>query len=102
MAALLSAVTTRTTITTIVRVQATHAELYLLYKKKEPQALRIELPPVLGAIREAHAAMREPPEHAGQASPLDELARLVALLDRGLLTRAEFDQLKAKLISGLP
>lgn len=101
MAALLSALATRTTVTTIVRVQATHAELFLLHAKKEPQALRIQLSPALGAIREAQAAMREPPEHADRTAALDELDRLVALLDRGLITRAESGQLKAKLISGL-
>jgi Short C-terminal domain len=34
------------------------------------------------------------------ASVLDQLDRLASLLDRGLLTREEFEQLKAKLISG--
>jgi hypothetical protein len=101
-AALLSALTTRTTITTIMRVQATRAELFLLHTKKGPQELRVELSPALGAIRQARATSQQSPEPAGQATPLDDLARLVSLLDRGLLTRAEFDQLKAKLISGLP
>ena len=36
----------------------------------------------------------------GSASLVNELSRLAGLLDTGLLTRAEFDQLKAKLIAG--
>ena len=31
----------------------------------------------------------------------DRLTKLASLLDQGLLTRAEFDELKAKLITGL-
>jgi Short C-terminal domain len=102
MAALLSALTTRTTITTIMLVQATRAELFLLNKKTSPQAFRIQLSPVLGSIREARTLVPAPAqETAGNLSPVDELAKLASLLDRGLLTRAEFDELKAKLITGL-
>jgi hypothetical protein len=100
MAALLSALTTRATITTIVLVQAIRAELFLLNKKASPQAFRIQLSPVLGSIREAQA-LAPAQETASNLSPVDELAKLASLLDRGLLTRAEFDELKAKVITGL-
>jgi hypothetical protein len=56
----------------------------------------------IGAIREA----RPPPTVADQVtppsrtSPVDELTRLAALLNDGLLTREEFDRLKARLIAG--
>ena len=45
----------------------------------------------------------QPPESlAGQPpeSLVGELGKLASMLDNGLLTRAEFDQLKARLISG--
>jgi hypothetical protein len=55
----------------------------------------------------AHSALARARGHpAGQAhaapahgSIADELGRLAALADRGVLTREEFDQLKAKLIA---
>jgi len=56
----------------------------------------------LGAIRAARAASAEsikaktPPP--GFASPVEELAKLAEMLQAGLLTREEFDQLKAELL----
>jgi hypothetical protein len=37
---------------------------------------------------------------AGQLSVADELERLAALVDRGLLTREEFEAQKQKLLNG--
>jgi hypothetical protein len=54
-------------------------------------------------VREAQASAAssgDDGEHAGSASLVDELARLAGFLEKGLLTREEFDQLKAKLITG--
>jgi putative oligomerization/nucleic acid binding protein len=58
----------------------------------------------LGAIRAARAASAEnakaktlPP---GAASSVGELAKLVEMLQAGLLTREEFDQLKAEILRG--
>jgi Short C-terminal domain len=51
----------------------------------------------ISAIRETRASLA----NAGDAGSLvDELTRLAGLLDQGLLTRDEFDQLKARLIAG--
>jgi Short C-terminal domain len=103
IAAVLNALTTRTTIKTVVRVQASGAELFVLNTTVTPEALRISLSRALGAIREAQASatnLAPTPQNSGTGSVIDELSRLAGLLDSGLLTREEFDRLKAKLIAG--
>ena len=96
VASVLNALTTKTTITTIVRVQATNCELFLLWTKTTPEQLRMELSRPLGAIRAARASAEQMP--AGPASPVAELSKLADMLQAGLLTREEFDQLKAKIL----
>lgn len=67
IAAVLNALTARTAITTIIRVQAGNCELFLLWTKTTPDQLRIELSKPLGAIRAARAAADQAP--ASPASP---------------------------------
>jgi hypothetical protein len=98
VAAVLNALTTKTTITTILRVQGTNCELFLLWTKTTPGQLRIELSRPLGAIRAARAAVDRTPARPG--SPVAELSKLADMLQAGLLSREEFDQLKAKLLHG--
>jgi hypothetical protein len=99
VAAVLNALTTRTTITTVARVQAVGAELFLLETAMTPQQLRMHLSRPLGVIRLAQAARPDDRPAPGRASLVDELARLASMLDSGLLTREEFDTLKARLLS---
>jgi hypothetical protein len=56
LASVLNALTTKTRITTIIRVQAAACELFLLWTQAPPEQLRIELSQPLGAIRAARAA----------------------------------------------
>ena len=56
VAAVLNALTTRTSIKTIVRIQATGCELFLLHTRLTPEQLRITMSHPLGAIRSARAA----------------------------------------------
>ena len=104
IASVLNALTTRTSITTIVRIQGTGCELFLLHRQSTPDQLRMTMSRALGAIRAARAASAEsakaktPPP--GAASSVGELAKLVEMLQAGLLTREEFDQLKAELLRG--
>jgi hypothetical protein len=101
-AAILNALTTRTKIKTVVRVQASGAELFLLHPRTEPEPLRIELSRALGAVREAQAQRRESAPRQGHprsGSLVEELSKLAGMLERGLLTREEFDHLKARLIA---
>lgn len=92
-----------TRIKTVVRVQAADSELFFLDTEHLPEDLRVHLSRGLGAMREAQGPAdgagdrREDPQ---PGSLVDELSRLAGLLDSGLLTREEFDQLKARLIAG--
>lgn len=100
VAAVLDAVTTRKTITTVIRVQAASAELFLLHTQQTPEQVRMHLSRPLAAIRAAQA----PPTAAASAnaaSQAEHLTRLAGMLESGLLTREEFDALKAKLLSEL-
>ncbi len=102
IAAVLNALTTRTSIKTIVRIQGTRCELFLLHTKATPAQLRIELSRPLAAIRSAKvppaAGMSQHPVTATPPSPVEELAKLADMLEKGLLTREEFELMKAKVV----
>jgi hypothetical protein len=103
IAGVLNALTTRTTTTTVLRVQASAAELFLLNNAVPPDRLRIELSPGLVILREARAS--RPGAIQGSQAPdapsvATELGKLASLMESGLLTREEFDVLKARLIAG--
>jgi hypothetical protein len=97
VAAVLNALTTRTKITTVLRIQSPASELFLLNTQMTPGQLRMHLSRPLGAIRAARAVPAAPPG-ASISSPVDELTRLASMLEKGLLTREEFDLLKARLL----
>lgn len=90
-----------TRIKTFVRVQTANSELFFLHTELLPEDLRIRLSRGLGAVREAQAAARHEDNQSlsRPESVAGELSRLAALLDSGLLTKQEFDQLKARLIA---
>jgi hypothetical protein len=102
IAAVLNALTTRTSVKTIVRIQGTACELFLLHTKLAPAQLRIAMSRPLAAIRSTRAtqATRGTEHEAPVAapSPVQELTKLAGMLEKGLLTREEFDLMKAKLI----
>lgn len=102
IAAVLNGLTTRTSITTVMRIQGTGCELFLLHTRVTPEQLRIELSRPLGAIRSARAldgaGVVQTQAPAKPSSPVEELAKLAEMLEKGLLTREEFDLLKAKLL----
>lgn len=91
-----------TRIQTVIHIQATDVDLYFLCTTTVPDALRIQLAGPLGAIRHARAqpspAVAAPPD--GEGGVASELHKLADLLDRGLLTREEFDQFKGRLLAG--
>jgi predicted transcriptional regulator len=103
---ILASVTTR--IKTVVRLETTTCELFLVVTHTEPDVLRMQLSPALWAIREAREAAGQPGpddgpaaeagEADGAASIVDQLTKLASLLESGLLTREEFDRLKASLL----
>jgi putative oligomerization/nucleic acid binding protein len=100
--AVLNALTTRTSIKTVMRIQGTGCELFLLHPGLTPEKLRIEMSRQLAAIRSARAAKEsrgiKRDVRTASASPVDELTKLADLLERGLLTREEFDLMKAKFL----
>jgi hypothetical protein len=91
-----------TRIKTFVRIQTAESEVFFLHTTLLPEDLRIHLSRGIGAVRAAQASAISPGNRERQAGPVslvDELSRLAGLLDNGLLTRDEFDQLKAKLLA---
>jgi hypothetical protein len=102
IAAVLNGLTARTSIKTIVRIQGTDCELFLLYTRATPDQLRIGMSRTLSVIRSARATevAGEIPQGARAvfSSPVEELTKLAGMLEKGLLTHEEFDLMKAKLI----
>jgi hypothetical protein len=91
-----------TKIETIVRIRGKDAEFYFLHTEKRPDALRIELSEPLRAIGNAHAAQAGDPDEPARlasGSVPDQLSQLASLLQRALITRDEFEHLKAKLLA---
>jgi hypothetical protein len=92
-----------TRIKTFVRIQTADSELFFLHTALLPDDLRIHLSRGIGAVRAAQVSASRSGDNGrqpGSPSLVDELSRLAGLLDGGLLTRDEFDQLKARLIAG--
>jgi hypothetical protein len=98
--ALLAAASTK--IETIVRIRSEDAEFYFLHTEKGPDALRIELSEPLRAIGNARAGQvgdSDQPAELSSGSISDQLSKLASLLQQDLITRDEFEHLKAKLIA---
>ncbi len=74
---------------------ATKDENSVLFKGKKQNA---EFERLRLAVEDGIKRARMPNAPAANKSIADELSRLADLLDRGLLTRAEFDQQKASLL----
>lgn len=103
ISAALKAAGTRTKIKTVLFIQSSSSELFFLSTTLEPDQLRINLSPAISKIREIFtepAGSVDPPQSSGQNSTLGDLEKAVEWLDRGLITRDEFDRIKSKLISG--
>jgi hypothetical protein len=89
-----------TKIETIVRIRAGDAEFYFLNPHKRPDALRIEMSAALRVIDKARTSpAADKPAEQAPGSVSDELSKLASLLQQDLITRDEFEHLKAKLIA---
>ncbi|HUC26288.1 MAG TPA: SHOCT domain-containing protein [Streptosporangiaceae bacterium] len=106
IASVLNALTARTSIKTVLRIQGTGCELFLLHTMLTSEQVRIVMSRPLGAIRPARAAaVADGIQHGARVvspSPAEELSKLVDMLEKGLLTREEFNLMKAKLIGQPP
>lgn len=98
LGALIGAAFTKTE--TTIRVDTGDAEYFFVHQAQLPHALRADLSAQLMAIRAARAGRATDPAEPGSTSAADQLTRLASLLQDGLLTREEFDNLKARLIAG--
>jgi len=87
---------------TIVRIRGESAALYFLHTERRPEALRMQLSEPLRAIRVARGEQAGDSDElakVGSGSISDQLSKLASLLQQDLITRDEFEQLKARLIA---
>jgi hypothetical protein len=101
VATLLNALTTRTKIRTVFRIEAAGGEATFFYSRETPEELRITLAPVFTDLRKRAVPSSPASEPPTTSDPVERLAQLAALLDRGLLTRDEFDRAKTRLLEEL-
>ena len=99
IAAVLNTLTTRTSITTILRIQGTGCELFLLHTKATPAQLRIDLSRPLAAIRSTQAPAASATTETG-SDPATRL-RKQELQDAGLLTRDEYEMKRTEIINSI-
>jgi len=75
-------------------------EVILFVDNKAPMALRAKLAKVISAVKQANVASQaQPVQQVTQSSVADELAKLASLKEQGVLSQAEFDSEKAKVLS---
>ena len=96
VASLLNALTTRSSVATVIGFQWPEGELIALSRDATPDDLRIRLSRVFGLLRQ-----RERDQTARQPDPVDQIERLGDLKERGLLTEEEFDAAKRALLAKL-
>jgi hypothetical protein len=89
IASVLNSLTTKTKIFTTIQLATHHGEIFLLYDKLEPSALRIALSRVFVRLRELDVD-----------ATLSRLERLQALHDAGALSPDEFARLRALTLPG--
>jgi len=90
LAGILNAVTTKTSIKTVIRLETTEEEYFFFYDRATPEQLRILLSPVFTRIAQAQA--KPPLEQLDMHSNdiLNRLERLGALRAAGVLEEDEF------------
>lgn len=91
--------TTRTKLNTILGIQWREGEVVFHHDVQTPEALRLWLSPILGRLREQQTHAKA---NATGIDRVEQLERLVALFDRGVLTEDEFAAAKRGLLSDAP
>lgn len=93
---------TSTKIETLVQIRTSDSEFYFLHNEVRPEALRIEMSEALRVIQDARnsqsGSSNKRTELASESIP-DQLVKLASLVKQGMVTRDEFDRLKARLIA---
>lgn len=100
VSSILNALTTRTTVNTILALTTAGGEIFIHTDQCEPEQLRYRLSPVFVALRR-HASKSPPSAGTGEAK-VERLTQLAALVEKGLLSEAEFADLKRELLAGPP
>lgn len=98
VASVLNALTTKTSIQTIVRWEAQTLELFFFTSAATPGDLRIKMSPVLGRVKPRPNVESTPP--LPEADVVSQLERLASLHQQGIVDDDEFADLKRKIISG--
>jgi hypothetical protein len=89
LATVLNGLTARTSVKTVVRIQGTSCELFLLDTSATPDQLRIEMSvhsAPSGRCGQRRWQKGHSKSRAVSPSPVEELAKLADLLEKGLLT----------------
>jgi hypothetical protein len=92
VAAVLNGLTTKTTVNSLVRVTGRSAEVIVHTSALTPEQLELKLSPVLGRLRSRSGQ----PAVNGAPDLADQLTKLAALHDAGVLSAEEFASAKAK------
>ena len=102
VASVLNALSTRTTIQTIVEIQDRTLDLIFFHSRATPQQLRLTLLPVEAKLRQ-FADEKETRQRQGDVAvdPLDRLEKLTRLHRDGALTDEEFSAAKRTLLGAL-
>jgi 5S rRNA maturation endonuclease (ribonuclease M5) len=74
-------------------------EVILFVDNKAPMALRAKLAKVISAVKQTNVSSQsQTAQSSTQSSVADELAKLASLKEQGVLSQAEFDSEKAKIL----
>jgi hypothetical protein len=98
VASVLNALTTKTSIQTIIRWEARTQELFFFTSEATPSDLRIRMSPVLGRVKPRPNVEATP--SLLDADVVSQLERLASLRQQGIIDDNEFAELKRKIISG--
>lgn len=98
----LNALTTTTSVDTVLHLQTRTVKLYLFYGLETPEVLRRTMSPVFLRLRQAEAAGAPSQDAGREGHVVDRVHKLADLLDRGLIDEDEFARLKADLMGQVP
>jgi hypothetical protein len=98
-ASLINALSSRTEVQTVFRLEASGGELTFFYSGETPDQLRITLAQLFGHLRSKSSDGVVGNDR--RVDPVERLAKLADLVERGLLSREEFDTAKVKLLDSL-
>jgi hypothetical protein len=97
-AQVLNALTTRTTIQTLIRVAFRGGELIFSWDRKTPAQVRLDLSPVFARIASAHEQLHRSRIASTPSTLAEQLQKIAELRAAGHLTEEEFAVAKSKIL----